>query len=109
MKAGRYSTRDVHGWLKQCGFIDVSNMEATNIGYCLLQDIPVKGWKTPVPDEQGAIEDYPHNTDLALEVSSGGVKSITNLRIFHKGLSKQVDGYYYRLTTDSEDCFSGID
>ena len=84
-------------------------MEATNICYCLFRYIPFKGWKTKVTDEQGDIEDYLHNTDLASEVSVGGVESITNLRIFHKGLSKQVDGYYYRLTTDSEDCFSGID
>ena len=32
---------------------------------------------------------------------------VSPIFVFFTGLSKQVDGYYYRLTTDSEDCFSG--
>ena len=84
VKAGCYSTRDVHGWIKECGFLDVTNLEAKNICYCLLRDISVKGWKTPVTDEQGAIDNYLQNADLASEVSEGGVESIINLRIFHK-------------------------
>ena len=82
-------------------------MEATNICYCLLRDIPFKGWKTPVPGNQGAIEYYLHNADLASEVSAGGVKSITNLCIVHKVLSQKVGLYDHKITTTSEDCLSG--
>ena len=104
-KAGFYYTCDFHGWLKECGFIDVTNLEATNIRYRLLHDIPVKGWKSPVTDKQGAIEDYIHNADITLDVSEGGDEIITNLLIVHEGLSKQVGGYDHRLTTDRDDCF----
>ena len=51
VKAGFYYTCDFHGWLKECGFIDVTNLEATNIRYRLLWYIIFKGWKNPVPDE----------------------------------------------------------
>ena len=70
-----------------------------------MRDISIKGCKTPVTDDQGAIDDYLHNADLASEVSAGGVESITNIRIVHESLAKQVGGYDHRLTTDRDDCF----
>ena len=62
---------------------------------------------SPPPPEQGIIEDYLHNTDLANEVTAGGIESLNNLRTVHEGLTQQIEGYDYRLTTDSEHRFSG--
>ena len=38
---------------------------------------------------------------------AGAKESVDNLRIVHKGLKYQVKGYDYRITTDSENRFSG--
>ena len=72
-----------------------------------MRDIPVNGWKTPIPDEQIDIGDYLNNADLASEVSADGFESITNISIVNEGLAKQVGGYDHRLTTYSDYCLSG--
>ena len=109
IKAGRYSTDDVKDWLIDEGFEDVSLKEATNIRYRLLKELPIKGWKeSEIPKEHmGKMEDYLFNKDLAKEVVAGGKDSVNNLQLVHNGLRGQVPGYDSRITTDTENRFSG--
>ena len=53
------------------------------------------------------IQDYLFNEDLAHEVKAGRKDSVDNLKIVHTGLSGQIKGYDYRITTDSERRFTG--
>ena len=109
VKAGRYTTHDVKSWLNDQGMKDATLREATNLRYRLMKDMPVKGYEFDKEDsaELGAMEDYLFNEDLAREVMAGAKESVDNLRIVHKGLKYQVKGYDYRITTDSENRFSG--
>ena len=52
MKSYRYVTKDVQGWLTECGYEDVLYTEAANVRYRLLNDQPFKSYATP-PSEQG--------------------------------------------------------
>ena len=106
VKSNRYATKDVQGWLTECGYEDVSYTEATNIRYRLLNDLPFKSYLKSPPSEQGKIEDFLHNTDLSNEIIAGGIESINNLRTVHEGLSKQIKGYDYRMSTDCQKRFS---
>ena len=108
--AGRYETKDVHDWLVDYGYRDATLNEATNLRYRLLKKLPIKGWDKAAMDDKrmiGEMRDYLFCTDLAQEVTAGGQESITNLRILHDGLSKQIDGYDFRMSTDSENRFAG--
>ena len=109
VKAGRYTTHDVKSWLNDQGMKDATLREATNLRYRLMKDKPVKGYEFDEKDgaELGAMEDYLFNEDLAREIMAGAKESVDNLRIVHKGLKYQVKGYDYRITTDSENRFSG--
>jgi len=109
VKAGRYTTHDVKSWLHDQGMKDATLREATNLRYRLMKDMPVKGYEFDEKDsaELGAMEDCLYNEDLAREVMAGAKESVDNLRIVHKGLKCQVKGYDYRITTDSENRFSG--
>jgi len=109
VKAGRYTTHDVKSWLHDQGMKDATLREATNLRYRLMKDMPVKGYEFDEEDSAGlgAMEDYLFNEDLAREVMAGAKESVDNLRIVHKGLKCQVKGYDYRITTDSENRFSG--
>jgi len=106
-KSGRYTTANVQGWLTEQGMTDVTLKEATNLRYRLMNDKPVRGYEYPSKEEDGQMTDYLFNHDLESEVSNGGQKSIDALVCVHKGLSSQIPGYDYRMTTDSEKRFSG--
>jgi len=109
VKARRYGTDDVKSWLIQSGFLDATLEEATNLRYRLLTDAPIKDWKPNEcsKEEMGQWTDYLHNEDLAKEISAGSKDSIDNLLMLHRGLKGEVDGYDSRVTTDSENRFSG--
>lgn len=53
------------------------------------------------------MQDNLFNKDLVKEVVAEGKDSMNNLQLVHKGLHVQVPGYDYRITTDSENRFSG--
>ncbi len=110
VRAGRYSTNDVQGWLVECGLRDASLAEATNLRYRILKNLPIKGWTKKDADNKksvGEMEDYLYNEDLAAEVTAGGKQSLENLQIVHDGLRGQIKGYDSRTTTDSENRFAG--
>jgi len=109
VKARRYGTDDVKSWLIQSGFLDATLEEATNLRYRLLNDESIKDWKPNEfsKEEMGQWTDYLHNEDLAKEISAGSKDSIDNLLMLHRGLKEEVDGYDSRVTTDSEQRFSG--
>ena len=108
VKAGRHATHDVRSWLTDQGMTDATLKEATNLRYRLIKDMPVKGYEFEADGaELGAMEDYLFNEDLAREIIAGQKESVDNLRIVHKGLKHQVKGHDYRITTDSENRFSG--
>jgi len=87
VKSRRYAIKDVQDWLTECGYDDVSCVEAANVRYRLKNDLPFKLNVKPPPSEQGIIEDFLHNTDLANEVTAGGIESLNNLRTVHEGLT----------------------
>ena len=107
--AGRYSTTDVKGWLIEQGYKDACLEEATNLRYRLMKSLPIKDWKeSDVPNEEmGTMQDYLFNADLAKEIKAGDLESVKNLQLIHRGLRSQVEGYDSRITTDSENRFSG--
>ena len=47
VKSRRYATKDVQGWLTECGYEGVSYVEATNVRYRLLNDLPFKSYVKP--------------------------------------------------------------
>ena len=53
------------------------------------------------------MQDYLFNEDLANEIKAGDLESVKNLQMLHSGLRCQVKGYDSRITTDSENRFSG--
>ena len=53
------------------------------------------------------MQDYLFNEDLAKEVKAGGKDSVENLHICHRGMKRELLGYDYRLTTDTEKRFTG--
>lgn len=106
--SGRYSTTNVKDWLTEQGHTDVTLKEATNLRYRLLIGKKIKGYvEDPSHQQMGKMTDYLLNYDLKKEVTAGGQKSVDNLVCVHKGLSSQIPGYDYRMTTDSENRFSG--
>jgi hypothetical protein len=107
--AGRYSTTDVKGWLIEQGYQDACLEEATNLRYRLMKGLPIKDWKaSEVSNEAiGSMQDYLFNEDLAKEIKAGDLDSVKNLQMLHSGLRCQVKGYDSRITTDSENRFSG--
>lgn len=109
VRARRYGTHDVKSWLVETGFRDVTLDEATNLRYRLLTDMPIKNWKPEEcsKEEMGEMQDYLYNDDLAKEVAAGSKESISNLQVVHNGLRQQIEGYDFRITTDSENRFSG--
>ena len=93
----------------QSGFLDATLEEATNLRYRLLTNLAIKDWKPNEcsKEEIGEWTDYLHNEDLAKEISAGSKDSIENLTLLHRGLKGEVEGYDSRVTTDSENRFSG--
>ena len=71
-----------------------------------MNNLPFKSYVKPPPPEQGKIEDFLHSTDLSNEIIAGGIESINNIRTVHDILSKQVKGYDYCMSTDSQKQFS---
>jgi hypothetical protein len=55
----------------------------------------------------GDMIDYLHNEDLANEISAGSKESIQSLHLIHNGLKSQIEGYDFRMATDSLLRFSG--
>ena len=106
--ANRYGTHEVKSWLIDAGFSDATLEEATNLRYRLRRDLPIKDWKpNECSDEtMGAMQDYLFNDDLAKEVVAGSKQSIDNLQIVHNGLREHIDGYDFRMATDTENRFS---
>ncbi|KAL7492794.1 hypothetical protein ACHAWT_001821 [Skeletonema menzelii] len=105
--SGRYSTTNVKDWLIEQGHTDVTLKEATNLRYRLMNNKKIKGCEIPSNEEMGKMTDYLFNYDLKREVIAGGQKSVDNLVCVHQGLSSQIPGYDYRMTTDTEQRFSG--
>ena len=109
VKAGRYSTHDVKSWLIEQGMKDATLEEATNLRYRILKDMPIKGWDYAEADKDSmaVMEDFLFNEDLAREIKAGGADSINNLKLFMGGMTNEVEGFDYRITTDSENRFTG--
>lgn len=106
--SGRYNTTNVKDWLTDQGHTEVTLKEATNLRYRLMKSMKIQGFvEDPSYQELGKMTDYLINYDLKQEVTAGGQKSVDNLVCVHKGLSSQIPGYDYRMTTDSENRFSG--
>ena len=107
VKSGRYSTYDVVDCLNGKGLKDVTQLEARNLRFRLLKDIPIKGCRVPTPEESGNIVDFLHNTYIAEEFVAGDKKIVISLRTMHKGLAKQERGYDYTITADDQKRFAG--
>jgi len=109
VRAGRYSTHDVKSWLFEQGMKDVTLEEATNLRYRILKNMTIKGWDFADADKDNmaVMEDFLFNNDLAREIKTGGAESINNLKLLLGGLTNEVEGFDYRITTDSENRFSG--
>lgn len=83
VKAGRYSTHDVKGWLIEMGYKDATLNEATNLRYRLLTGKPVKGWSKMDASNKQEIRimcDFLFNDKLANQVTKDGKETVKRLK-----------------------------
>ena len=85
VRAGRYNTHDVKGFLVDHGYKDASLEEATNLQYRLLKALPIKDWKESdmTREDMGIMQDFLFNKDLTKEVRAGDLQSVCNLQMIH--------------------------